>query len=379
MDMGKKTYYGLLVVPTDARNKNIGDYIQSIAQRQFLPRVDEYVQREKISLYDNDSHTATALIMNAWYMWHPENWPPSELIIPLPISMHLSPIGSQKMLGPEGLKWFKEHEPIGCRDRETMDLLTANGVKCYFSACLTLTLHKSFNPISDDKRKGVCFVNAYCPPYSGRKQSVRLLLYALKAPYTILNMWRKHKTYFECRWNYSIPDERRKGVVPYFKSLLKSICKTTSFYKIYSKQFTNKVLRGAEYINHTVDTQKYPNDEALLDYATFLLQKYATQKYVVTSRIHAGLPCLSLGTPTIFVLHPDIVGKNSNGNRLGGLIDFFHCMRLDQNNSIDCDSIFDQQSKLDENFSFTNKTNWKEYADQMIDTCEKFVQQFDEQ
>ncbi len=368
MSVKNRTNFGLLVVSTKARNKNIGDYIQSIAQRQFLPRVDDYVQREKLSSFDNDSHTPTALIMNAWYMWHPENWPPSELIIPLPISMHLSPIGSQKMLTSEGVKWFKEHEPIGCRDRETMDLLIANGIKCYFSACLTLTLHKSFSLTSDDKRKGICFVNAYYPSFSGFKQGARLLLYVLKAPGTILTLWRKNKSYFECCWNSSLPDRRFKGV--------KSLCRTALFYRIYSKKFTNEALLDAEYINHVVDTAKYPSDEALFDYATYLLQKYATQKYVVTSRIHAGLPCLSLGTPTIFILHPDIVGENFNGNRLGGLLDFFYCMRLNQRSFVGCDSIFDQQSKLDEHFAFTNKATWKKFAEELIDTCEEFVQQY---
>lgn len=368
VSMENNTKFGLLVVSTKARNKNIGDYIQSIAQRQFLPRIDEYIQREKLSLYDNDLHTPIALIMNAWYMWHPENWPPSELIMPLPISMHLSPLGRKKMLTVEGIKWFKDHEPIGCRDTETMNLLIANGIKCYFSACLTLTLYKSYVSTCDEKRKGICFINAYYPSFGGLKQSASLLLYVLKAPNTILKLWRKHRSYFECCWNSSFPDKKHKG--------LKSLCRAALFYKIYSQKFEDEVLLDAEFINHTVDTNKYSNDEALFDYADYLLKKYATQKYVVTSRIHAALPCLGFGTPTIFVSHVDIVGEDFNGNRLGGLIEFFYCMRLNQRNTIDCDDIFNRQEKLDKQFSFKNKETWKKYADQLIDSCEKFVQQF---
>jgi hypothetical protein len=367
--MANKTNFGLLVVSTKARNKNIGDYIQSIAQKQFLPRVDDYVQREKLSSYDNNSHTPTALIMNAWYMWHPENWPPSELIIPLPISMHLSPRGSEGMLTSEGIKWFKEHEPIGCRDTETMALLKKYGVDCYFSGCLTLTLHKSFSLISDDKRKGVCFVNPYYPSFKGLKQGLSLLWRALKSPVMTLIIWHKNRAYFECQWNSSMPDRKFRR--------LKSLCRAACFYQVYSKKFTKKVLLSADFINHTVDTNKYTDDQALFDYANCLIQKYSAQKYVVTSRIHAALPCLSLGTPTIFVSHPDIVGESFNGNRLGGLIDLFHCIRLNRENEFECDDVFNRQTKIDVHFSFANKTTWRKYAEQMIDSCQKFVQQFE--
>lgn len=367
--MTDRVRFGLLIVSPEGRNKNIGDYIQTIAQRQFLPYVDDYVQREKVSSYNNDFEQPTALIMNAWYMWHPENWPPSESIIPLPISIHLSPIGSHKMLTTEGVEWFKKHEPIGCRDTETMNLLEKHDIKCYFSACLTLTLYKSFNLINNDNRKGVCFVNPYIPKMGGVKHYINGFVYVLKSPVIIHHLWRKNRNFFVCGWNTSLP---------YRKHLwLKSLLRAALFYEIYSKKFDDKVLVDAEYINHTVDTNKYPNDNSLLDYAEFLLKKYAIQKYVVTSRIHAGLPCLSLGTPTVFVSHPDIIGESFNGNRLGGLIDFFHCMRLDVNNQFVCDEIFNHQKKLDENFSFDNKVTWKKYASKMIDVCEKFVRQFE--
>ncbi|MBN8875078.1 MAG: hypothetical protein J0H67_19750, partial [Rhodospirillales bacterium] len=68
---------------------NLGDEIQSIAARQFLPRVDYYLDREHLSTFFPPKGESVALIMNAWYSHHPENWPPSEIVVPLLIAMHI--------------------------------------------------------------------------------------------------------------------------------------------------------------------------------------------------------------------------------------------------------------------------------------------------
>ena len=33
---------------------NIGDYIQALASRQFLPKIDSYIEREHLKDYDGD-------------------------------------------------------------------------------------------------------------------------------------------------------------------------------------------------------------------------------------------------------------------------------------------------------------------------------------
>ena len=43
-------------------------------------------------------------------------------------------------LKAELIEQFKKHEPIGCRDRDTMQFLQSKGIKCFFNYCLTLTL-----------------------------------------------------------------------------------------------------------------------------------------------------------------------------------------------------------------------------------------------
>ena len=39
-----------------------------------------------------------------------------------------------------GLSYLKNHEPIGCRDKYTMENLLKHGINAYFSDCITLSL-----------------------------------------------------------------------------------------------------------------------------------------------------------------------------------------------------------------------------------------------
>lgn len=72
---------GLLVVPPICGNKkNIGDYIQSVAQEQYWNYIDCYVEREKFaSFYSKEKPN---LIMNGWFMWNAEQFPTSDSINP---------------------------------------------------------------------------------------------------------------------------------------------------------------------------------------------------------------------------------------------------------------------------------------------------------
>lgn len=63
---------GLLVCAGSGDVKNIGDYIQSVAQEQFYDRIDTYVEREDLDVFSSDEKTN--VIMNAWFMWNPEHF-----------------------------------------------------------------------------------------------------------------------------------------------------------------------------------------------------------------------------------------------------------------------------------------------------------------
>lgn len=117
---------------------NIGDEIQSLAAMRFLPRVDTWIHRERVDQYRSD--VQTKLILNAWWMWKVDRFPPSPDIDALPISMHLRPDRRKEILSSRAAKWMKANGPIGCRDIGTLEFLRAHDIPAYHSNCLTLTL-----------------------------------------------------------------------------------------------------------------------------------------------------------------------------------------------------------------------------------------------
>ncbi len=125
---------------------NLGDEVQSIAVRRFLPRIDVTIDREELDAFaaDEPHH----IVMNGWYMHRPNRWPPSDKLKPLITSFHITQRerrpgyerADRVMLRGAGLEYLKAHAPIGARDRNTMRLLQEHGVESYFSGCATLTL-----------------------------------------------------------------------------------------------------------------------------------------------------------------------------------------------------------------------------------------------
>lgn len=123
---------------------NIGDDIQTYAQKQFLPQVDYWIDRESMAIFRSYKHEKVACIMNAWYMHYPAFcWPPSEDIYPCLTSMHFDPklcfFAEKRNDSPE-LNYLRYFAPVGCRDLKTVELLREHNISAYFSGCLTLTL-----------------------------------------------------------------------------------------------------------------------------------------------------------------------------------------------------------------------------------------------
>lgn len=117
---------------------NIGDEIQTIAAMRFLPQVDSWVYRERISKFKAaEKHK---IIMNAWWMYHPKNFPPSDALEPLLLSMHFHPRCVKKMFRKKTRKYFAKHGPVGCRDFSSLEICKKYNVDAYFSGCLTTTL-----------------------------------------------------------------------------------------------------------------------------------------------------------------------------------------------------------------------------------------------
>lgn len=146
--------FGILQHDTD----NLGDDIQTIAARQFMPRVDHLVSREMIDRPPAGS-APVKVIMNGWFMHQPRSWPPHPRIRPLFVSFHVTPAGGVRRLltrtRPRDLilgryrEYLEAHGPVGARDRDTLSALGAKGVDSYYSGCLTLALPPRRVPRSD--------------------------------------------------------------------------------------------------------------------------------------------------------------------------------------------------------------------------------------
>lgn len=117
---------------------NVGDEIQSIAASRFLKSIDSYIVRENI----HKTKSCAQIFLNAFWSGNPKNFPPSDTLRGIPLAMHLT-LDTRKHFTRKTLKWFRDNQPIGCRDMSTLNFLKSKGIDAYFSGCLTLTLQKS--------------------------------------------------------------------------------------------------------------------------------------------------------------------------------------------------------------------------------------------
>ena len=133
--------------------ENIGDEIQSIAARRFLPRVDYWINRDWVGNWHSPTgpDEPVKLIANGWYMRDPFQWPPTDASIdPLLVSMYVEPNGvgpnlttpSDVFLTPESVEYLRKHGPVGARDYATLQFFQNHDIESYFSGCVTLTLQR---------------------------------------------------------------------------------------------------------------------------------------------------------------------------------------------------------------------------------------------
>lgn len=128
--------------------ENLGDDIQAIAAKRFLPENSIQIERDFICDFQNSHKIPT--IINGWFMLENNfydrtaafkyNWPPSAFIDPLLISLHFTPGFVSTALSKKNKQYLVDHGPVGARDYYTLKILQKNHIPSYFSGCLTLTL-----------------------------------------------------------------------------------------------------------------------------------------------------------------------------------------------------------------------------------------------
>lgn len=229
----KKIKYALYKYSTE----NIGDEIQSIAARRFLPQVDYYIDRDRIGEWKNANQDETVkLIANGWYMRDPFMWPPTDKTLnPLLISMYVEPkqVGNQGVI-PRNIfltnnskRYLKKYGPVGARDEFTLKFLQNNGIESYFSGCITLTIQKD--------------------PFIKKRNFILAI---------------------------DISDQ---------------------LYDFLSLRTSRRIIRLSPYGDFELD-----EDNRLL-VAEYFLYLYQSAHAIVTTRLHATLPSLALKTPVLLI------------------------------------------------------------------------------
>ena len=319
--------YGLLTYTENKRNFNIGDYIQSLAAKQFLPRVDSYINREKLADFRGEK---TKIILNGWFTHNIFNWIPSPDLEPLFISFHINNSAAPYLLNQKGIDYLKKHEPIGCRDYYTISILKEKGIDAYFSGCLTLTL----------------------------------------SDFTVTDTEREEKVYIvDPLYGYPTKDK----VFYDYKSFLRSIqdgkiFKLRKREKHLIKSINKELLQQATYINQVLPAHLY-SDVQKFEMAEELLRKYARAKLVITSRIHCALPCLAMGTPVVF-----LNGFESSVDtcRFDGILNLFNRMDVNMKTG-DFTTNFGFTNMISSELQVTNPNDYLLFAEEMKKKCYSFV------
>lgn len=114
---------------------NLGDVLQGIVTKPFLPVDAKVVDRENLSNIEDEG--TGLLIANGWFNHSFEHFPPPANITPVYTSVH---IANAELLKPKHIRrHFKKHAPIGCRDKKTLKLFLGWGIPAYYSNCMTIT------------------------------------------------------------------------------------------------------------------------------------------------------------------------------------------------------------------------------------------------
>lgn len=358
---------GILVCSPSSLYKNIGDYIQSVAQQQFIDTADCYVERESLNSFH--STEKTNVIMNGWFMWHPETFPPSDDINPLFVSFHLVPSVAEAVLTPANIEYLKKYQPIGARDLSTQKIMQNHGIDSYFSGCLTLTLGNTF------KRKnngGVIFVDPYYPIAGMKLTATNPLGYLRSFWYLVKNFNKALKL----QRHFAVES---RTIFRFLSPSFERLYSAANFYESYKHSFSDDILLNAKYITHNVSVSKYKGNNEWMEAATKLIQEYADAKLVITSRIHCGLPCLGVETPCIFVTSEKLVdGSLRSGGRFGGLQELFHVAQWTKNGLqglTDDLKVILSQGKITSATTISIRTEYRKIKERLNKTVTNFINQ----
>lgn len=116
---------------------NLGDDIQSLAAKRLVPGKTEGISKEQL-----DKSAESGIISMNGFFPGGAGWPPAEGLVPFFYSFHIAAESKEEICSEKGLAYLRQFEPIGCRDRGTMNILLSHGIKAYYSKCISLTFER---------------------------------------------------------------------------------------------------------------------------------------------------------------------------------------------------------------------------------------------
>ena len=332
---------------------NIGDYIQSLAARQYMNSDVVYINRDELSKYNGEE---AKVIMNGWYTYKPHSCMPNRRVIPLFVAFHLNVDAEKIFLTPENIELLQKYAPIGCRDVHTVEVLQNRGISAYYSGCLTTTLGYAYNLRLVSRNNDVFIVDpfSYLPNGKSLYELVKTTCQLIRNFKSVKRLIRKYKQDNPFTINLSKVGIGRLFILTKTYVLLKKICDEEMIWK-------------ARYITQWYMNSEYPTDELRFKRAYELLQLYAGAKYVITSRIHCAFPCLGLQTPVVYVKNN--AGGNKSMCRLGSVSELLNIIELNKEKVV--------SNFLNNKFSletvFVNKPNYIENRNKLIRKCVDFL------
>lgn len=348
---------GVIVSRGECGRKNIGDYIQTLAALQFAGEGAELLERETLHDVAGDP---VRIVMNAWFMHHPERFPPSKSIVPLFVSFHLTPRVHDSFFTESAVDYLKAHEPIGCRDRETAEVLERHGVRAAFTSCLTLTLGETYRHRRTDSPP--VFVDPWLPVPEKFGRLAMIFRLVRRLPYALAHLGVLRRIFARNRAFASYPFASR----PWVRWLY-----TVDFHRAYARVFSDEVLAGADYMTHKVSVKRMPEERDRLACADRLLRRYADAPFVVTSRLHCALPCTAMGTP---VLVPYEVGMEKG--RFGGNREFLNLLPVNAEGFVTLPATIDVQGrKITRETRLDIRTEHLPYARELARRCRAFMRE----
>ena len=288
---------------------NVGDYIQSLAAACLAgfditdaPTID----REHLAGY---AGRLMRIVLNGWFSHSAEALPASSSLSVEALSFHLS---HQKLADAQLgtlTNWLRHVGPIGCRDQSTLGWCQKADVPAYLSGCITPLVGALFAQATRTDR--VVIVDPWLP---ARRRGSSILT-ALKAVFT--KPWTVFKV----------------ARAPQNHGSLRALFDSALFVGVYGRFLSDRLIRDAEWRTHLFQRSLFTTEASVRNHMRDILATYAGASMVITTRIHAALPCYGMGTPVLFV-----TGDEGEG-RYQGLVERFARIRLDSSGRADRDDV----------------------------------------